>query len=107
MNFGFGIDLEDIKLARKLVEDLTGLLAQEEFHVDTGGIYYNFTGPNGEDLTLIRNLDLYDSQPLVSGFDEWPVVLLLSNTDRRSSIVKRLSGDKRLQLPKGPGAGFE
>lgn len=107
MIFGFGIDLEDIELARKLVEDLTGLPAEEEFHVDTGGVYYKFAGPDGEELILIRNLDLYDNQPLVGGFDEWPVVLLLSNIDTQSSIVQRLSGDKRLHLPKRPEPDLE
>lgn len=47
MKFGFGMKIEDLQLARKLVEDATQLRADEKEHVDVGGIYYQFLGPGG------------------------------------------------------------
>ena len=57
MKFGFGMKIEDLQLARKMVEDATQLRADEKEHVDVGGIYYQFLGPGGEELTLVRNFD--------------------------------------------------
>lgn len=98
MKFGFGMKIEDLQLARKLVEDATHLRADEKEHVDVGGIYYQFLGPGGEKLTLVRNFDLYDKEPFIDGFDDWPVVLLVDEAAEDFGIVQALLKDPNFLL---------
>lgn len=95
MDFGFGMKTDDIEFAREIVERVTGLTAIEKEHVDMGGLYYAFDRPDKGRMILIRNFDIYDLEPFIDGFDDWPVVLFVDDVMEDSPIVQALLREKQ------------
>lgn len=90
MNYDFGMKTDNLERARRLIERVTGLTALDKEHVDLGGRYYEFEGPSGESIIVLRNIDIYDLEPLVDGLDDCPIVVLVENGNEASPIMRAL-----------------
>lgn len=75
------------------MEQATGLTSEARESISLGGDYYSFKGLNGEQLSLLVNKDVYDGEPVVTGADSWPVVLMLDSVQEKSQVVQSLLAD--------------
>jgi hypothetical protein len=87
--YGFGeADREQL---RGLIESALGIQMEAHESLYRGGDYYLATLPGGIQLSLDRNLDLYDGSPR---YEEWPEVatlLLVSVPAQVNAYHDRLS----------------
>ena len=93
MSVCFGVKAKSAKESYRWVEKATGLRAEARESSDWGGSYYKFSAPSGEIAKLLSNRDVYDNEPVVSGCDEWIVVLLVERANSMSPIVVDLIKD--------------
>ena len=87
MTVYIGVKSSSVDEAYRWVEKATGLRAEARESSDWGGSYYKFSAPSGEIAKLLSNRDVYDDEPVVSGCDEWIVVLLVERANSMSPIV--------------------
>lgn len=93
MNFTFGVRAKDVEEAAPWVVRATGLVAVARESSDKGGDYYSFDGPDHSEMWLVRNRDVYDDEPVVSGADEWEIAILIQGAEENAFVVRALLDD--------------
>ncbi|MEW5963379.1 MAG: hypothetical protein AB1749_07425 [Pseudomonadota bacterium] len=86
----FGVKSHDLDQAGLWIEAVTGLPAEPRESIQLGGSYLAFRGRAGEKLTLAKNRDVYDGEPVFDVGSNWLLVLLVERADDGSPLLRAL-----------------